>query len=871
MAPPRKSRRSTTDSLPAQSKGTKRKSESVTESAFSPSSLGTTESSINFTSPTRPGSGCYSKTSSSYTHANSRASRGQYNPTNPSFTVDDGTTCIATSQAPKQEDIEEMLKVELEGAIFHDPNFVKNYLTADQSRLETVLDRCEEALDGYAFPTNIQKEDDLYDSIAWVLNQIKQAVDHNAGQKCSTSAFLPVGLTPIPAHWEDTTGNKPDIVLFDGETRHWENVRMPIEVKKDATRFNEGIIQLARYARAVFGNQLHRRHVYGLLICRWEATFVRFDRSGILYSTKIDMRRQRKEFREAFAGLMLLDDETFGYDIAFTTRPMSDGKLEYYIDLSAEAFPSEESDATPETSTATPGPSTGTAKPPKSPRRLKVMHVLCHRKTIRGRATMALRVREVIRFGASEEPKETKGVKTRSRKKDEQGSAKQEIEVLGTRDYVLKMMWRDPNKTTEGEVLKRVVGVYGVGQYVWHSDVFKACDTPGCGRSMDNSCGKCLDRTPDRDGAWVSQNMTAEDAPPGEAGGAGATQQTTVQTAEQLPAFAQRTSRTFCRLLMSTVGAPLCTAKSPRDFLNAVLDAVLGYWGIVNMGRLHRDISDGNILMLQDGQGYSKREWELPRSINKEDSVLAKSQRFLQEVLGELDRDPTGMLNDFDLSKAYNIMGVSFFDDPPSDDEESASDERGRKRRKLSSEVAASSLDKGKGREMTTPRSSSFSRVAQANKSAPRIDFRTGTPAFMSIRVLQMSIGQQYVHHFMDDLESFFWLILWCVIEHRDVRRGKATLAAYDFLDALSQPKLKGIADKKKSVLLDCFGTGDPIKAELANFENAWAKDPAIVSVILKLGSYFLNFRMTGSYPECTPDVAFPAFVKIIRDALSAE
>ncbi|KAG8785959.1 hypothetical protein FRC12_017023 [Ceratobasidium sp. 428] len=870
MAPPRKSRYSATDSLPGPSINRKRKSESITEPVFSAPSLETTESSTTFESPTRPGSGRYSKASSNYTHADSRTSlRTKFHPTTPSFNVDDGSTSIATSQAPEKKEIEEMLRAELEGAIFHDPNFVKNYLTVNQARLDTVLNRCENALENYTFPS-IRAEPDLYQPIAWILNQIKQAVDDNAGQNRSVSAFLPVDSEPIPAHWEDTTGNKPDIVLFDGETRHWETVRMSMEVKKDASRFNEGLIQLARYARAVFGNQLHRRHVYGMLICEWEATFVRFDRSGILYSTKIDMRRQRKEFREAFAGLMLLDEEAFGYDIAFTTRPKSDGSLEYYIDLPAGAFPSEpESDATAGASTATPGPSTGTGTPSKSPtRRLKVMRILCHRKTIRGRATIALRVREVIRVEVSEELKETKGgIKTRSQKRSEGRPVKQEIEVLGARDYVLKLMWRDPNKAMEGAVLKRLVGIYGVGQYVWHSDVFKRCDSPGCGRSMDNSCGKCLDRTPDEDGAWVGQDPTTEGDVSNETRKVEATNQTTAQPGDCSPVYAHRTSRIFCRLLMSTVGSPLCTAGSSRELLQAVLDATLGYWRLVNMGLLHRDISDGNVLMLKEKQGYSKREWELPRTVTNEDSVLARSERVLQEVLTGLGRDPTGMLNDFDLCKTYDLMGVSFFGD--SDDEEDFDlDERGPKRRKLNKNVNASNSDKGKGRETTSPGESSFSRVAGTNKGAPRIDFRTGTPTFMSARILEMEVGQQYEHHFVDDLESFFWLILWCVVEHRDARGDKATPAAYELLDGLSQHKLSGIADKKGNLLRHCEKKGTKMRSKLAACGNRWAADPAVVTVILRLGSYFQDIYGEDSLSECMPDDVFPKFVGIITDAL---
>lgn len=42
----------------------------------------------------------------------------------------------------------------------------------------------------------------------------------------------------------DSTG--PDIVLFEGEHEHWENMRMVIEVKGDLEQLKEGMEQLSR-------------------------------------------------------------------------------------------------------------------------------------------------------------------------------------------------------------------------------------------------------------------------------------------------------------------------------------------------------------------------------------------------------------------------------------------------------------------------------------------------------------------------------------------------------------------------------------------------------------------------------------------------
>ncbi|KAG8703162.1 hypothetical protein FRC08_003041 [Ceratobasidium sp. 394] len=138
------------------------------------------------------------------------------------------------------------------------------------------------------------------------------------------------------------------------------------------------------------------------------------------------MRKERRALCKVFAGLMLLDEEAFGCDTAFTTRARQNGRLEFCVDLPADSCPVEEGaavttnaglDATlADTSTATAGPSHLPNVAPKiQNRRFRVMERLCHLKSIRRRATIVLRVREVIRPGILDAPEEAEGaIKTRS-------------------------------------------------------------------------------------------------------------------------------------------------------------------------------------------------------------------------------------------------------------------------------------------------------------------------------------------------------------------------------------------------------------------------------------------------------------------------
>ncbi|KAG8701484.1 hypothetical protein FRC08_004064 [Ceratobasidium sp. 394] len=766
--------------------------------------------------------------------------------------------------------MDDYLEPELRGAIFCDPNFVNNFLAADSTRLQTVLGRCEKECDAFTRP-EVTKESQLYEPVRRALNTIKQAVDSDPNRN-HPSLFDDVHSSPTPSHVPGSEIAMPDLALFDGPTRHWETVRMPVEIKTLPTYLKTGMKQLARDAYVVFANQLHRRHLYGMVVCSWDATFVRFDRSGVLYSKPMDMSGE--EFGKGFAGLMMLDDEAFGYDTAFTTRPGRDGRLEYYVDLPAAAFLSVGgSDTASDTSTTRPEASNRppTLNPPT--RRLKVTRTLCHRHVISGRATTVLQLREVLRPGASVELEDTrKGMRGSTPTEREQRLA-EGVEVLGMRDYVLKLMWRDSNQKAEGEVLKRLVGIYGVAQYLWHSDVFKACRSPDCARSVDSSCGCCLDQTPDRNNVLVGKDLADLDIKvPEKAKDGGETKYTEVKTDEYLEVCARWTPRVYSRLLTSTVGSPLWKAESPRQLLQAVLDAILGYWYLVNRGLLHRDVSDGNVLILPDGHGYIRREWKDQRTAtNMLDPVLAESEELLQGFLVKLNRDPSGMLHDFDLFEIQSGMEAVFFSNSFSEADKGSStegaSEGGSKRRKPTPPASQPALSAGSFKEKSGEAPTLEPNLTKDVEADKHIDFRVGTPVFMSARVMEVGVGHRYKHHFMDDLESFFWLILWCVAEHVDPG-SQPTQNAREFLKAWGQPNLRNISSKKRTLMGYCADEdGYMMEDILESWNNSWAKNPGVVALILELGAYFKHLKRLKILLY-TPAGVFSIIVQMILRAI---
>ncbi|KAF8755453.1 hypothetical protein RHS01_05327 [Rhizoctonia solani] len=517
------------------------------------------------------------------------------------------------------------------------------------------------------------------------------------------------------------------------------------------------------------------------------------------------------------------------------------------------------------------------------PRRFKVMQRLCHRKSIRGRATIVLRIREVREWNQQQE-----GVRrgpARSAKKPEERKWQ---EVPGARDYILKMMWRDPKKRPEGEVLKLLGRAYGLTRYQWHSDRLKqggACHEPSA-----TTCKECHDVTPSPPMEQASnlQNINIQvpddegDNPP---------EYTDVDTDHYTTLTTPRMSRINTWLLLESIVGHVLMKCLSRD------------WHAVNQGILHRDISDGNVLIDDSGEGNRQRDsqpdnattaedtqcdTQAESSIARDNHPMAKSRQALQVTLDKLgrERDMRGFLGDYDLFTTHSKMGPEFFgesfkrgwDDESNsgaeDDGDAIEAKPDAKRRKLNNDQPPSKSSGGNSREPARSDVASGLATGPGVKRYKTIDFRTGTPTFMSIRVLRVEIGTPYVHHFMDDLQSFFWLLLWCVVEHRDInddkngtavqptRKAAGLLAKLDRADS----DFDVLSDSKNSIFIDCK-TGR-FQHVLEACGNSWATNPIIIKTILRLGIYFLESAYDCNFSQYPPEKVFPEIVEIYTKAL---
>lgn len=146
------------------------------------------------------------------------------------------------------------------------------------------------------------------------------------------------------------------------------------------------------------------------------------------------------------------------------------------------------------------------------------------------------------------------------------------------------------------------------------------------------------------------------------------------------------------------------------------------------------------------------------------------------------------------------------------------------------------------------------------------------TPAFMSVRVLRVKVGQEYPHNFLDDLESFFWVILWSAAAHLDRTGSQPTRAAQEALNFMDQTSMEGLRKWKYAVLNECSDlSGQEMKNTLAEFGNTWASHPVFVNTLVPLGDYFSRIYRNGGVPSADSlPLVFSEIVDIIRSVLPA-
>jgi hypothetical protein len=126
----------------------------------------------------------------------------------------------------------------------------------------------------------------------------------------------------------------PDIFLASASAlpnseHDWSNVLIIGEHKSNPNedRSVKTLVQLAGYAREVFGSQPDRRFVPGFTICGSVMRLWVFDRSGSYSSEKFDIHKEPERFVKVIAGYAIMTDAELGLN-TFIKR---DGNDKYIV------------------------------------------------------------------------------------------------------------------------------------------------------------------------------------------------------------------------------------------------------------------------------------------------------------------------------------------------------------------------------------------------------------------------------------------------------------------------------------------------------------------------------------------------------------
>ncbi|KAA8908050.1 hypothetical protein FN846DRAFT_946140 [Sphaerosporella brunnea] len=112
---------------------------------------------------------------------------------------------------------------------------------------------------------------------------------------------------------------------------YWDQVRIVGELKRnpDKDGRDKTFIQLANYMRELFGTQPQRCWALGFTLCGALMRLFRFDRSGAVASTAIDIHKEPRTFIAATKGFLTRDAAVIGFDPTIRWNPEPDREAVY--------------------------------------------------------------------------------------------------------------------------------------------------------------------------------------------------------------------------------------------------------------------------------------------------------------------------------------------------------------------------------------------------------------------------------------------------------------------------------------------------------------------------------------------------------------
>ncbi|KAG8702048.1 hypothetical protein FRC11_011718 [Ceratobasidium sp. 423] len=657
------------------------------------------------------------------------------------------------SETASQDEVNRLIRSELNGAVWHDPGFFGKYTyPPEHEEVNCVLSTCQ-GMDPertrWTYPTPQGIEDNFYGPIIKILDAVGRAVHSLNPLGSEYIPFVNRSTRPLQADYEEMK-TSPDILRYERlatpDKAHWHDLDMFIEVKPDIRKASEAIHQCARYTRSMFANRLDRRFINTIAICGTTAIFLHFDRSGLIYSDDVDIYEQAPVFVRALAGLLLRRGIDAGRNPIFTTfwgeKANPTSQLAYEVTIQERTY--------------------------------DVKTILYHRLAIRSRATMTLHLWS----------------------KDESNQQ---------RDVVLKLIWRDQTRFREGLILDQFTGAYGTCPVEHEGEVL----VRGKPDVVFSRAG--LQPGPRGDVFGPSEHCV-------DIGGA-QKDHSRVQTYVVMPP-----------------GRPLWQARDAFELGAAMIGALMGHWAFVTSQVQHRDISVNNILLSASGYKYTRPEWARLLKMGARQCA----QEFKVPDWGKIFTGPgiPGYATievlpwNFDprrrfecLTKAIQLLGRP--------------------------EPFGWLCDADMANILTLVR----------DKASDMHTHRTGTLSFMAVELLMTTPKKFVPHTYLHDLESFFWVLLHVVAEHRE---GEIPLTeqALEVISRLARRDRQLLGDGKLSILMRIAeGTLD-----VRSFETSWSE--ALAPVIENFAKWLCDARKPNFDLKSDPDAHFESVLSFFLEVI---
>ncbi|KAB5589524.1 hypothetical protein CTheo_7031 [Ceratobasidium theobromae] len=641
----------------------------------------------------------------------------------------------------KRADMELALRGEINGAVYQYNLFCEEFLKIEnEEKRKTIMSTlaqtdifnhkgqwtidCTNLLIGEC--DEISRHN-MYDTVAAILDAINQVAFNSENDQ-----FRPVRRRIVrfsrrmdgdDPH-DSSTG--PDVIQSDVDSegrRHWADVEFFTECKTNPNQLGEALMQLARYARTTFVNQIYRLHVFAIAVCGTEATFVRFDRSQILHSLPIDLSQDFQKFALAAAGLFALEPRMFGYNTDFYFWPPLTGQ------------PGDHSESKE-------------LRVKIRNKRWRVVEVMCQRKCLIGRATLVLLLSRVK-------------------------NKKQRV--------VLKLIWRDESRTDEGESLKLFKGYPGICQCKWS----KVCESTSV-----------------------------------------ADKKNLVESVAAKRFFPRLSHADLPSDLSNTSGS---TSRDSRS-RSAKLGILQRFAGICSKNKLHRDISEGNVLCAplvntsEDTNYWSDSE-----------STLVDSDSDSDDSATVIEEDVDSMFNELPLTSEAGEIDAPTYEEYHN--------------RRYNGEVKC--IGKLYDLEFMVNR--------KRGDAEPRGPEKTGTPAFIAAQLLLATRRNPVQHTYLHDLESFFWVLVWIVATRVEPEK-KMNAEARKLMTKLCNPDDQSLGEFKKGFITTPVDSGDTI----VELDNGWELAAGVVRAFAEFLEKSIYKKAVTKYPkfmflEALPETVVPA------------